>query len=1161
MNDAIRDISLEDKYDLGRSRIYLTGTQALVRLLLMQHERDRLADINTAGFVSGYRGSPLGQLDTQILKAKTRLDAANIVFRAGINEEVAATACWGTQQAEMRGDGRYNGVFALWYGKGPGVDRSGDAMRHANMAGTSPYGGVLAVMGDDHTAESSTIAHQSEYAFVNLMMPILSPAGVQEILDYGLYGYALSRYAGVWSALKGIKDTIESSAVVDGAIDRVSIAIPDDPLPPGGLNIRPHDAFLAMEERLHVHKIPAALRFIKLNQLNRIMVERTAQTRIGIVTAGKSYLDTLQALSVLGIDRHRIGNFGVSILKLGCTWPVEPDLLRDFARGLDLIFVVEEKRPLIEGQVREILYSMKGAPPVIGKRDEKDEPLLPSNGALEPELIAMALGERLAAKLGDTVIAERIRRIAATREMNAKREQIAVRAPHFCSGCPHNSSTQVPEGSRAYSGIGCHTLSLWMDRRTEGFTQMGGEGANWVGEAPFSMRDHMFQNLGDGTYVHSGLLAIRFAVSANVNITYKILFNDAVAMTGGQGLDGGLTVERLVAQVFAEGAREVVIVSDEPNKYGDWIKSYGKLRIAHRRKIDDVQKSLAKIKGVTILIHDQTCALEKRRRRKRGDMKPVKRHVIINELLCEGCGDCGRKSNCVSIQPVDTEFGRKRMIDQSNCNIDLSCLEGFCPALVTVHGAELKKPELSLQQGEQWGELAPPRAMPLDGVRSILITGVGGTGVVTLAAILGMAAHIDGKASATIDMTGMAQKGGAVFSHVRLANSPSDIHAVRIANGEADVILGGDLVVTGMSQSAATIRPGITGVIVNTHETMPGEFTRNVDYRLPSERIKQQLQSACGEQSVVFVDATLMADRLVGHPLSANMILLGMAFQFGLIPLATASIEKAIRLNGEAVEDNLAAFRWGRRLGQDQARAETFALPSVTEAREKTISSTLEEKIDRRIAFLKAYQNAAYARRYSEFIEKVRRGEDRVMPKNYALTGAVASGLFKLMAYKDEYEVARLYTDAAFQDQLRRQFAGKRFRLRYYLAPPFQQNPLKQATVPRKKKYNGSMILIFHLLARLRFLRGTIFDPFGYFAERKRERRLISAYEARIGELLTSLNSDNHAAAVAIAALPEMIRGFGHVKLKSIERAGDEEARLLHVFKSGKPPVANLAAE
>ena len=1163
MNEAIRDIRLDDKYDLAQSRIYLTGTQALIRLMLMQHERDRLAGRNTAGFVSGYRGSPLGALDTQILKAKAQLDPANIVFRAGINEEVAATACWGTQQAEMRGEGRFDGVFSLWYGKGPGVDRSGDAMRHANMAGTSPFGGVLAVMGDDHTAESSTIAHQSEYAFVNLMMPIFSPAGVQEILDYGLYGFALSRYAGVWSSLKGIKDTIESSAVVDGALDRVSILRPDFQLPLGGLNIRPNDGFLAMEERLHRYKLPAMLAFIRANAINRVIVPRASQTRIGIITAGKSYLDTLQALSALGIAKKNLASYGVSLLKLGCTWPVDPEIVREFSRGLDLVFVVEEKRPLIESQVREALYGMIGAPVAIGKQivepmiigkcDENGAPLLPSHGALDASMIAIALGERIIERSPDLVLSERIKDLRNVRDVQTAREHITVRTPHFCSGCPHNSSTVVPEGMRAYSGIGCHTLSLWMDRSTEGFTQMGGEGANWVGESPFSTRGHMIQNLGDGTYVHSGLLAIRFAIASKVNITYKILFNDAVAMTGGQALDGALTVERLVDQVFAEGAVRVALVSDEPTKYGNWVKRHPELSVSHRRKIEDVQRALAKVEGVTILIHDQTCALEKRRRRKRGDMKPVKQHVIINELVCEGCGDCGRKSNCVSIQPIETEYGRKRVIDQASCNIDLSCLEGFCPALVTVHGAELKKPVAELIHGEGWSDLAPPRAIPFDGVRSILLTGVGGTGVVTVAAVLGMAAHIDGKACGTIDMTGMAQKGGAVMSHVRIAKYEDDLNSIRIGSEEADVVLGGDLVVTGMHAATSTIRQGITGVLVNTHETMPGEFTRNADYRLPTEKIKQQLQNVSGAGSVVFINATELADRLVGHRLGANMILLGMAFQYGLIPLTTASIEKAIRLNGEAVDLNLAAFRWGRRIGQDRARVEAVVAPSITRSGETKISTTREERIARRIAYLTRYQNASYARRYSAMIETVQRAEDRVKPKAYALTDAVASGLFKLMTYKDEYEVARLYTDGSFRAQLQRQFEGKSFRLRYYLARPFQQNPLLKPTLPRKAMYGGSTVLFFHLLARLKFLRGTLFDIFGYTAERRMERRLVRGYSLRIENLIADLTPDNHAIAVRIASLPDMIRGFGHVKMKSIEEAGAIEARLLSEFNRDTP--------
>ncbi|MFY8115159.1 MAG: indolepyruvate ferredoxin oxidoreductase family protein, partial [Rhabdaerophilum sp.] len=688
----LKDVTLDDKYDLAAEQVFLSGTQAVVRMLLMQQERDRRAGLDTAGFVSGYRGSPLGGLDQQLFRAGKQLKRHQIVFQPGLNEDLAATACWGTQQAEMRGEGKHQGVFALWYGKGPGVDRTGDVFRHANMAGSSKYGGVVCLSGDDHTAESSTNAHQTEFNFVDTMIPILNPAGVQEILDFGLHAFALSRYAGVWVAVKGVKDNVESTASVDGRIDRVSIAIPNDfEMPPGGLNIRPRDNFLEQEARLHEYKRAAVLAYFRANKLDKMIFTGGRKPRMGIISVGKNYLDVMQALDILGIDAAKADRLGLRLLKLASPWPVDPDLLKDFVQDIDLCMVVEEKRSLIEVQVREELYGSKHQPVVVGKKDEQGNWLFPVKGALDPNDIAIAIGSRLLAREADADLAERVERIRRAQGVLSETLDLATRTPYFCSGCPHNSSTKVPEGSRAYAGIGCHYMVQWMDRETEGFTQMGGEGTNWIGESPFSTREHVFQNLGDGTYNHSGVLALRWAIATKTNITYKILFNDAVAMTGGQHHEGNLTPDMIARQARAEGVERIAIVSDEPEKYGPGYTWPAGVSFHHRSELMPVQKELAGIPGVTVMIYDQTCAAEKRRRRKRGLYPDPDKRVLINELVCEGCGDCGKASNCVSVQAVDTEFGRKRRIDQSSCNKDFSCIDGFCPSFVTVSGARPRK--------------------------------------------------------------------------------------------------------------------------------------------------------------------------------------------------------------------------------------------------------------------------------------------------------------------------------------------------------------------------------------------------------------------------------------------------------------------------------------
>jgi indolepyruvate ferredoxin oxidoreductase len=1167
---ARNHVTLDDKYDLEKSRIFVTGYQALIRLALMQKERDRRAGLNTAGFVTGYRGSPLGGLDQQFIRAARQLEAADIRFQGGINEDLAATAVWGSQQAELRGEGKYDGVFAMWYGKGPGVDRTGDVFRHANFAGTSKHGGVLALMGDDHTAESSTTAHQSEYHFVDVMIPILSPAGVQEFLDYGLYGWAMSRFTGTWVALKCMHETVESTAVIDGSAERVKIVTPDDfAMPEGGLNIRLGDSVLGMEARLYDYKRDAMLAFIRANKLNRYITSGGRNAKIGIVTVGKSYLDVRQALDELGIDEVRCNDLGLRIYKVGCPWPLCQRELAEFAAGLDLIIVVEEKRSLIEVQVREELYGTANQPPCIGKKDEQGNWLFPVKGALDPNEIAICIGERLLRRGHNEEIAARVARLKEAQRTLAEVPDIAQRTPYFCSGCPHNTSTVVPEGMRAYAGIGCHYMVQWMDRSTSGFTQMGGEGANWIGEAPFSIRPHVFQNIGDGTYNHSGYMAIRAAIASGVNITYKLLFNDAVAMTGGQPNDGGLTVPQIARQVAAEGAKRVVVVTDEPDKYapslplprlrgreawGDWPRG---LTIHHRDDLMKVQSELAAIPGCTVLIYDQTCAAEKRRRRKRGLYPDPDKRVIINELVCEGCGDCGVQSNCVSVQPLETEWGRKRTIDQSSCNKDFSCLRGFCPSFVTVHGAEPKK-RPGFADGVESAALPEPQLPPIKQTYSIIITGVGGTGIVTIGGILGMAAHLDGKGVGIIDQAGLAQKGGAVYSHMRIAERPEDIHAIRVAAGSADLILGGDIMVAGSKKVLATARPGTT-MVVNLAEILPGDFTRNADFSLPTERLKRAILARAGSASTHFINATRIATVLFGNSMAANIFLVGYAYQLGAIPLSAAGIEGAIALNGEAVETNLSALHWGRRAALDPAAVEALAAPRPEERDDaQRLSHSFDEMVTRRIEFLTAYQNGAYAERYRGWVEKAKAAEAARAPGRCGLAEAVARNLFKLMAYKDEYEVARLYADGAFQKQLAAQFDGTH-RLEFHLAPPLLARRDPVTGVPKKMSFGPWMLPVFRFLARLKFLRGTLADPFGYSEERRTERRLIRDYESLLAELLAKLTPENHAIAVGLAAIPEKIRGFGHVKLRHLQAAKADEATLLEQFRTGSPPLLRAA--
>lgn len=1159
---ALRDVTLDDKFDLSKDRVFITGTQAVIRMLLMQRERDRLAGLNTAGFVSGYRGSPLGGLDQNLWRARKWLEAANVVFQPGLNEELAATAVWGSQQAEIRGDGKYDGVFGMWYGKGPGVDRSGDVFRHANMAGSSKHGGVLALMGDDHTAESSTVAHQSEFHFVDVMVPILNPAGVQEILDYGLYGYAMSRFCGTWVAFKCVKENIESTASVDGSLDRVKIVMPDDFLtPPGGLNIRARDGVLDQEARLQDFKRDAMLAFVRANNLNRIVLSGGRNPKIGIITVGKSYLDVRQALDELGLDEVKANDMGLRLYKVACPWPLSQRELVAFAQGLDLVIVVEEKRSLIEVQLREELYGTANQPLCIGKKDETGNWLFPVKGALDPNDIAIAIGERLLRYHNNDDLRGRVARLRQAQEVLALTSDVATRVPHFCSGCPHNSSTKVPEGMRAYAGIGCHYMVQWMDRATDGFTQMGGEGANWIGESPFSNRGHVFQNLGDGTYNHSGVLALRWSVDTKTNVTYKILYNDAVAMTGGQKHEGGLTVDMIARQVRAEGVERIALVTDEPHKYPKSIQWPSGMTIHHRDELDAVQRELAGIPGVTVMIYDQTCASEKRRRRKRGEFPDPDKRVIINDLVCEACGDCSVQSNCVAVQPVQTEFGRKRQIDQSNCNKDFSCVKGFCPSFVTVHGAKIKKavPDAAAMDGTTFRPLPDPVIPAIDRTFNVIVTGVGGTGVVTIGAILGMAAHLEGKGLGMIDMAGLAQKGGAVYSHVRLANSQDDIHAIRVTAEAAHLVLGCDLVVTGTKKVLASVKKGQTALVVNTAEVMPGEFTRNADFSLPTERLKRAIASAAGE-GAAFVDATNIATTLLGNAIAANMFTLGYAYQIGRVPLTAAAIEKAIELNGEAVKMNLAAFTWGRRAAAEPEVMARLIAELKSTGDEFKLSETLDEVIDRRAAFLTGYQSARYAKRYRALVDKVRAAEAKVAPSGTALTDAVARSLFKLMAYKDEYEVARLYTDGHFERQVASAFEGENLSYEFHMAPPILARKDPVTGLPKKMSFGPWMLKAMRVLAPLKVLRGTPLDLFGYSHERRTERQLIRDYEALLREILEKLTPDNLATAVGLAAIPQKIRGFGHVKERNLKAAKAEEAELLARFRAPARPLP-MAAE
>jgi indolepyruvate ferredoxin oxidoreductase len=1150
---------LDDKYTTSSGRVYLTGYQALVRLLLIQRDRDRATGLNTAGFVSGYRGSPLGGLDQTLWKAQKHLASHDIVFQSGINEDMAATAVWGSQQVSLSGKARVQGVFAMWYGKGPGVDRCGDVFRHANAAGSSQFGGVLVIAGDDHAAKSSTLPHQTDHFFKSMMMPVLAPAGVQEYLDFGVHGWALSRYSGCWVAFKALADTVETSASVDVDPLRVTTKIPADfALPPDGLNIRWPDPPLVQEKRLLHSKLYAALAYCRANGLNRIVID-APQPRLGIITSGKSYLDVRQAFDDLGIDEALAAEIGIRLYKVGMVWPLEAEGVRRFAEGLEEILVIEEKRQLIEYQLKEELYNWREdvRPRVVGKFDEKGEWsmlntlgqdgrvtvdhgewLLPAAGELTPAMIARVIAARIDRFFTSEHIQTRLAFLEAKEATLGRRVFAIDRVPTFCPGCPHNTSTVVPDGSRAMAGIGCHYMATFMpDRKTTTFTHMGGEGVPWVGQAPFIDEPHIFANLGDGTYFHSGLLAIRQAVAAfnkpgvTSGITYKILFNDAVAMTGGQPVDGELSVPKLLRQLQGEGVNNIVLVTDGTDRAWHVADIPHGIPIRHRDELEVIQRELRKVAGVSALVFDQTCAAEKRRRRKRGTYPDPQTRVFINEAVCEGCGDCGRESNCMAILPVETEFGRKRQIDQSACNKDYSCMNGFCPSFVTINGGTLRKGRAQQADESRFGHLPPPVLPSTARPWGILVTGVGGTGVVTIGALIGVAAHLDGKGVTVLDMTGLAQKGGSVFSHIRIADRPDDLHAVRIAAGEANAVIGGDLIVTASVDALAKMSVGRTHGVVNCAETPTSEFTRNPDWKFPLDKMEAAIVEAVGHSGCDFLDAQNLATKLMGDAIATNLFLLGYAWQKGWVPVSKTSLERAIELNGAAVPMNRQAFLWGRRAAVDLAAVEREVTPApVIPIRPEG----LDERIARRAAILTDYQNAAYAQRYLDLVARVRAAEATLGSQR--LGEAVVSNYFKLLAYKDEYEVARLYSDPAFWRAMDARFDGN-FTVNFHLAPTFLARPDPASGRIKKLVFGPWMKTAFGWLSKLRRLRGTPFDIFGYHPERKAERALIRQYEEDVTMLLDGLTPDTLPLAVEIASLPEEIRGYGHIKAGSIAKA------------------------
>ena len=1182
---------LADRYARQEGRVYLTGTQALVRILLEQAGRDRAAGLNTAGFVSGYRGSPLGGVDLELWRAKKLIAENRIEFLPAVNEDLAATAVLGSQQVETQPGRTVEGVFGLWYGKGPGVDRAGDALKHGNAYGSSPHGGVLVVAGDDHGCVSSSMPHQSDVAFMSWFMPTLNPASIGEYLAFGEYGYALSRFSGMWAGFKAVSETVESAASIDLVAPR-AFAVPEFETPPGGLHYRwPDLPGPQIEERMEAKK-HAVYAFARANPIDR-RIYGIADASVGIVTTGKGHLDLMEALRLIGLDEAECRRIGLDIYKVGMVWPLPLHDALEFVRGKREILVVEEKRGIIESQFKEYFYDYPGAKPdvMVGKHDERGERLIPWTGELSPIFLAGIVARRLDPLFPGLDLSGRAARLVPEAE---RLIQVAgaTRTPYFCSGCPHNTSTKVPEGSKALAGIGCHFMASWMDRETTSLIQMGGEGVNWAASSLFTGRGHVFQNLGEGTYYHSGSMAIRQSIAVGANITYKILFNDAVAMTGGQPVDGPVSVDAIAQTVRAEGVRRIAVVSDDEGKFAPSLFPSG-TTFHHRDELDAVQRELREIEGVSVLIYEQGCATEKRRRRKRGEMADPARFVMINDLVCEGCGDCSVASNCLSVEPKETPLGRKRKINLSTCNKDFSCVGGFCPSFVTIEGGQRRKRDAKTLSpmgiGEQarsaarvreddlsggadapspgrfatrplpTGEsvlvpaierLPSPTLPALDAPYDLLVTGVGGTGVVTVGALIVMAAHLEGRGASVLDFTGFAQKFGPVLSFVRLAPSPAALNQVRIDQGQADALIGCDLVVSSSPKASGTYRHGMRAVM-NTAEMPTGDVVRLRDADLAHPRRLRAIEAVIGHGNLSAIDANAAADTLLGDTVFANVMMLGFAWQSGLVPVSFEALDRAIALNGVAVEQNRHAFAWGRLAAADPEafRAEL--------GKDDPAPETLDDVIARRVAFLTAYQDAAYAERFSARIARIRAAEARLGTET--LTDAAARSLFRLMAYKDEYEVARLHTETGFADEIAREFEGD-YRIVHHLAPPFLPNGHDARGRPKKRAFGPWIRPAFRLLARMKGLRGTPLDLFGYMAERREERELLTWFEGVVDGMAGRIGNVSADDLLWIARAPMEIRGYGPVKDEAMRRVRPEMERRLAALGKGDPQPFGKAA-
>lgn len=1140
-------VDLEEKYRAEAGEVFITGVQALVKLPLLRRETDAKDGLNTAGFISGYRGSPLGTYDKQLWQEQKRLASHNIVFQPGVNEELAATAVWGSQQVGLFPGARYDGVFGIWYGKGPGVDRSGDAFKHANFFGTARHGGVLAFAGDDHSCKSSTLPNQSDFAFMDAEIPVLNPADIGELLEFGMKGFALSRFAGLWVGVKAIADTMDASATVRIDPSRYGTVEPEGvAAPAGGRNGRLH-LTPPQQEEVHRHfRLPAAKAFARANNFDRIALD-SPKPRYGIAASGKAYLHVRQALRDLGIDEDLAAALGIRVYKIGLVWPLCEPGARAFADGLETVLVVEERRDVIEHQVRAAAYGLADGrrPQIVGKRDPSGAPLISDVMDISTADVARAILSTIPEEWKTPRLREAETRLSPAKAATAS-APLHVRSPYYCSGCPHSTSTRVPEGSRAIAGIGCHFLATYMNRNSDSYTQMGGEGVLWTGQAPFTTEPHIFANLGDGTYFHSGSLAIRQAIAAGHNVTYKILYNDAVAMTGGQPVDGPLSVPRIAAQMRAEGVKRIAIVSDNPARHRGDPEMPAGTTFAHRSRLEAIQRKLRKEPGVSVIIYDQVCATEKRRRRKRGLMEQSQRRAVINASVCEGCGDCSRASNCLSVEPLETPFGRKRKINQSACNQDFSCVEGFCPSFVSVYGGTLKRRgSIAHEPGELPEPVLP--GISTDGY-NILMTGIGGLGITSLAAILGMAAHLQNLQVRVMDQIGLAQKGGGVYSHLRLGAQGTELYSPRISEGQADLLLAADLVVAHGKNGLPAMSAARTAAVCDPEVVPTAEFVADNATAYDPDAMMARLKAAA--RLMRQCPAQKIATAFMGDAIYANMILTGFAWQNGLIPLDRGAILRAIELNGASVDANKRAFA----LGREAALRPATLMAKLPEAQQP---QTLGELIDARVRDLVAYQDEAYAGRYRALVEKVGRLEEAVAPGSRVLTEAVARNLYKLMAIKDEYEVARLYTDGRFAQQIKEQFEGN-VTLKVHLAPPFLARRNPGTGLAGKRTFGPWMLRFMKLLAKGKRLRGTRFDIFGWTPERKAEHGLLADYERRIDKLLLKLTRANLAAAAEYAAVPDLIRGFGHVKAVNISKA---EAQYRKLEAGLDAPAALTAAE